>query len=173
MIGAKDALLDRIRDLRIVAPGLVKTRYHGDLHLGQVLRAQNDFVIIDFEGEPGRPIEERRAKHSPLRDVAGMIRSLNYAGHAMLDRISGVKTDTASMARALGEWESRSVEVFLGAYEQAAAGLVSIPADRAARRALVRLFEIEKALYELRYELNQRPDWVLLPVRGLLSMASE
>jgi maltose alpha-D-glucosyltransferase/alpha-amylase len=173
LIGAKDALVARIRALSIVAPGLVKTRHHGDLHLGQVLRAQNDFVIIDFEGEPGRPIEERRAKHSPLRDVAGMIRSLNYAAHATLDRIGSVKTDASSTAKALGEWEGRAIEVFLGAYEQAAAGLASIPADRTARRALLRLFEIEKALYELRYELNQRPDWVLLPVRGLLSMAVE
>ena len=78
-----------------------------------------------------------------------------------------------TLAAALGEWEARATETFLGAYEEAAGDLVSIPADRAAMRALVRLFEIEKALYELRYELNQRPDWVLLPVRGLLSMTSE
>jgi len=173
LLGAKDALVARVRGLQLHAPGLAKTRYHGDLHLGQVLLAQNDFILIDFEGEPGRTLEERRAKHSPLRDVAGMIRSLNYAAHATLERLGGAKADAAPLANALGAWEGRAIDVFLRAYDEAAGDLTSIPADRAVRRALVRLFEIEKALYELRYELHQRPDWALLPVRGLLSMTND
>jgi maltose alpha-D-glucosyltransferase / alpha-amylase len=170
LLGARERLIDRVRGLRLIAPGLVKTRYHGDLHLGQVLLTQNDFVIIDFEGEPGRPIEERRRKHSPLRDVAGMLRSLNYAANATLARLVGAKADAVPLAAALGDWERRASAVFLDTYEEAAGDLASIPSDLAVRRELLDMFTIEKALYELRYELAQRPDWVLLPVRGLLGM---
>ena len=170
LLGAKGALVERIQSLALAAPGMAKTRYHGDLHLGQVLLAQNDFVIIDFEGEPGRPIEERRAKHCPLRDVAGMIRSLDYAAHATLNKLGGAKADAAPLATALAEWRERASEIFLRSYDEAAGDLVSIPAGLGARRAMLRLFEIEKALYELRYEINQRPDWVSLPLRGLLVM---
>jgi maltose alpha-D-glucosyltransferase/alpha-amylase len=155
------------------SPGLAKTRYHGDLHLGQVLLAQNDFIIIDFEGEPGRSVEERRRKHSPLRDVAGMMRSLNYAAHATLSKLADVKTDRGTLATALGEWERLSTATFLDAYDRAAVGLVSIPSDLSIRREMIRLFTIEKALYELRYELANRPEWVQLPIRGLLAMVPE
>ena len=170
LLGLREALSRTIGAVPLEADGLVRTRYHGDLHLGQVLLTQNDFVIIDFEGEPGRPIEERRQKHSPLRDVAGMLRSISYAAQATLARFSDAQGDTAALAAGVAGWERLAVNAFLAAYEEAAAGLEAIPAAAPARRAMVALFEIEKALYELRYELANRPDWVLLPVRGLLAM---
>jgi maltose alpha-D-glucosyltransferase/alpha-amylase len=170
LIDAREALQDRVRGLGLDSPGLAKTRYHGDLHLGQVLLAQNDFVIIDFEGEPGRSIEERRCKHSPLRDVAGMVRSLDYAAHSTLARLAAGRADAAALAGPLVEWERSAQESFLRAYDEAAGELPSLPADPAVRRNLIDLFAIEKALYEVRYELEQRPEWVLLPVRGLLSL---
>jgi maltose alpha-D-glucosyltransferase/alpha-amylase len=172
LLAARAALLGRLRGLRLDAPGLAKTRYHGDLHLGQVLVAQNDFVIIDFEGEPGRPIEERRRKHSPLRDVSGMLRSFNYAAQASLASLADAQGDPTALAAALRDWERLAVAAFLDAYDEAAAGLASIPSDRRVRREMISMFAIEKALYELRYELDHRPDWVLLPVRGLLAMVS-
>ena len=126
----------------------VKTRTHGDYHLGQVLWTGTDFVIIDFEGEPSRTLAERRAKRSPLRDVAGMLRSFHYAAYA------AGGGDTAE------QWVERSQVVFLDAWKQAApelhAGLGLLP-----------LFIEEKALYELAYEMNNRPDWIGIPLRAL------
>jgi maltose alpha-D-glucosyltransferase/alpha-amylase len=138
----------------------LKTRHHGDYHLGQVLIANNDFVIIDFEGEPSRPLAEARRKHSALRDVAGMLRSFSYAKWSA--RAQAEAKDSA----ALDAWEADVRRAFLAAYAEAtkASGLYSSFADVA---GLLRLFELEKVLYELRYEINNRPNWIHVPLSGL------
>jgi maltose alpha-D-glucosyltransferase/alpha-amylase len=148
----------------------VKIRYHGDYHLGQVLLASNDFVIVDFEGEPARPLTERRQKHSPLRDVAGMLRSFNYAACAALLRIGTERPEDYARLEPLGaQWESEVRKIFLHAYQESAgSGTLFRSFDEA--RGLLELFELEKALYELRYELNNRPDWVCVPLRGILTL---
>jgi maltose alpha-D-glucosyltransferase/alpha-amylase len=138
----------------------LRTRHHGDYHLGQVLVANNDFYVIDFEGEPSRPLEEARRKHSPLRDVAGMLRSFSYA------KWSATKTN------ALDKWEGETRSAFLSAYEAGTqgSGLFESCDDV---RGLLRLFELEKVLYELRYEFNNRPDWQQVPLAGILGMLEE
>ncbi len=168
LLGAKRRLYDRIASLMPPAVAAFKTRYHGDYHLGQVLLAGNDFVIVDFEGEPARPLAERRAKHSPLRDVAGMLRSFNYAAYAVLKRIPVVEPhQTELLTLLLKSWERLAKEAFLAAYRQATQGCPSVPQRPEHADALIALFVIEKALYELRYELVNRPDWVDIPLHGL------
>jgi maltose alpha-D-glucosyltransferase / alpha-amylase len=169
LLARRELLARRIRETAAatVAAG-VKIRRHGDFHLGQVLLKRNDFVIIDFEGEPGRPLAERRGKHSPLTDVAGMLRSFEYARLTALDRFpSATPEDSARWEVLLGDWERQAREAFLAGYDETAraAGLYVRFEDAA---PLLQLFEIEKALYEVRYELGNRPDWVSTPVRSLL-----
>jgi maltose alpha-D-glucosyltransferase/alpha-amylase len=173
LLGARAVLMERIRGMSLTADGLLKTRYHGDLHLGQVLMVQNDFVLIDFEGEPARPIDERRGKHSPLRDVAGVLRSFSYAAHAALIRALAQQPDKrASHVAALTGWERAARAAFMSAYSEASAGLPSRPADELAMRRLLELFITEKALYELRYEMDNRPDWIPIPLAALRQLAS-
>ncbi len=139
----------------------MKTRTHGDYHLGKVLDTGEDFVIIDFEGEPSRSLDERRAKHPPLRDVAGMLRSFHYAAHA------GRKSDAKVTVGQAEHWARRSQQVFLTAWRAAIAeSFIETPNDA----ELLRLFLLEKALYEILYELNSRPDWLDIPLRGLLAL---
>jgi len=154
----------------LVAGGL-KIRHHGDYHLGQVLLKRNDFVIVDFEGEPARPLEERRAKHSPLRDVSGMFRSFTYARHASLRQCSLTSSeDCAKWDPHLEQWENETREMFLRVYDGIArsAGLYT---SLEHLQPLLALFEIEKALYELRYELRNRPDWASIPLRSLIAFS--
>jgi maltose alpha-D-glucosyltransferase/alpha-amylase len=143
-------------------PGL-RARHHGDYHLGQVLIANNDFVIIDFEGEPSRPLAETRRKHSPLRDVAGMLRSFSYAKWSAQARAE------AKDASPLEAWETDVRRAFLAAYAEATkqSGLYASFEDVA---GLLQLFELEKVLYELRYEINNRPNWIHVPLAGVLGM---
>ncbi|MGF1615185.1 MAG: putative maltokinase [Gammaproteobacteria bacterium] len=149
----------------------VKTRYHGDLHLGQVLVVQNDFVIIDFEGEPMRSFAERRDKHSALRDVAGMLRSYNYVAFAALYRVTAEQPDDFGRlephARAFG---ALAVEAFMAGYQDAIQDCPVMPADASVARHLLTLFMLEKAFYELRYEIQHRPSWVGVPVNGILAL---
>ena len=157
--------------------GFQKTRFHGDLHLGQVLVAQDDFILVDFEGEPERALEQRREKSSVLRDVAGMLRSFSYAAHAAgRQAVAGQSQGGAStegVARALADWERDASHHFLEGYMKGAAGLASIPGDENAVAQLLRLFLIEKAAYEVRYEIANRPDWVEIPLRGLLDLVNK
>ena len=174
LLAARSVLCERVRALRCEVAGLAKTRYHGDLHLGQVLLAQNDFIIIDFEGEPARPIDERRRKHSPLRDVAGMLRSFSYAAHAALHPPEQGHEGGATAAEALRAWEHSAAQSFVKGYRDASTGLISVPSDAASLQAMLDLFTFEKALYELRYEMDNRPEWISIPLRGLIgSMAHE
>jgi maltose alpha-D-glucosyltransferase/alpha-amylase len=148
----------------------MKIRHHGDYHLGQVLRTQDDsFVVIDFEGEPLRPLQERRAKHCPLRDVAGMLRSLSYAAAvAKIKRRQAGHEVAEDLAKT---WEKASQKAFLDAYKPPPkpADVEILPASPQAVEALIELFVVEKACYELCYELNHRPEWVSVPLAELLA----
>ncbi len=151
-----------------------KIRYHGNYHLAQVLLAQNDFIIIDFEGEPARPLSERRLKHSPLRDVAGMLRSFDYAAYAALMRLTSEHPgDYERLETPVREWERLTVQAFLAGYHDAIRGCVAYPADAGHARGLIELFMLERAFYELRYELHYRPDWVGIPLKGILTLVNQ
>ena len=152
---------------RMAAEGK-RIRHHGDYHLGQVLLSSNDFYIIDFEGEPARPLAERRRKHSPLRDVAGMVRSIDYAGSSALLRHRATGHGDPEQARAVVEqWKQESLDTFLAAYAATVSG-AALYGDWQQAQALLELFILEKTLYEIRYELAHRPDWVEIPLRGLV-----
>ncbi|MGH8286515.1 MAG: maltose alpha-D-glucosyltransferase [Steroidobacteraceae bacterium] len=171
LLARRDALLARIdtsvpRELQAL-----KTRHHGDLHLGQVLLQRNDVVFVDFEGEPARPLAERRARHSSLRDVAGMLRSFTYARHAALRRVpSEPGDDRVRWADLLAGWERETRATFLASYDEIAR-TASLYESLEASQGLVMLFELEKALYELRYEHANRPDWIAIPLASLLEAA--
>ena len=159
---------------RIAAGGVLenegrKIRIHGDYHLGQVLLTRNDFVIVDFEGEPGREFSERRAKQSPLRDVAGMLRSFDYARAVALRQAAHTPEEAGPMAEPARAWEAASRAAFLQSYRDTLAGTPLAVSDQAL--SLLALFELQKALYELRYELENRPDWVGIPLAGILALA--
>jgi maltose alpha-D-glucosyltransferase/alpha-amylase len=151
----------------------VKTRVHGDLHLGQVLVSGGDLVLIDFEGEPARRLAERKAKRSPLVDVAGILRSLHYASVAA----GRTKTDGAPPGDALREtaeaWHLAARRAFLAAYSDAAAARTVLPRDVRAREALLRFYLLEKCVYELHYELGSRPEWAIIPALGLERIVQE
>ncbi|KIQ25718.1 alpha-amylase [Variovorax paradoxus] len=158
LLAAADALQAGIAARHPVEGAGVKTRYHGDFHLGQVLVKDNDFVIIDFEGEPARTFEERRTKSSPLRDVAGMLRSFNYARWSALRRVAQSTDEAERLAAPAIAWERATRDAFLAGYGDAV------------DTELLALFELEKALYELRYELNNRTDWAQVPLHGVLAL---
>jgi maltose alpha-D-glucosyltransferase/alpha-amylase len=144
-----------------------RIRIHGDYHLGQVLKTGNDFVVIDFEGEPARSLRERRLKRFAMKDVAGMLRSFDYAAHAAL---FDVAPDSAELWGWAELWVSEVSEAFLRQYLETAAGGVFLPAERGETELLLSTFLLEKALYELRYELNNRPTWTPIPIGGLLAL---
>jgi maltose alpha-D-glucosyltransferase/alpha-amylase len=151
---------------------LVKTRHHGDLHLGQVLLARNDFVIIDFEGEPARPLAERRIKHTPLRDVAGILRSFDYAARTTMLRCTQAQPEQReAIAAAVRGWREAAAAAFLRGYRRATAEVPSVPADPGVMEDFLILFVLEKMLYELRYELDNRPDWAAIPLAALADLA--
>jgi len=177
----RPAIEDRLRSFGTGgADGGGRIRIHGDYHLGQVLRAGGDFVIIDFEGEPARPLAERRAKQSPLQDVAGMLRSFHYASvKGMRDwfAASGTETNGACDAPAVADWQSRASfwkdavsRRFLNAYLATADTGRFLPGSAAGARNLLDAYLLSKAVYELGYELNNRPDWVIIPLSGILDI---
>jgi maltose alpha-D-glucosyltransferase/alpha-amylase len=170
LIAARPRLLEQIETAASTGLEATKIRYHGDYHLAQVLLRENDFIITDFEGEPTRSLAERRTKHSPLRDVAGMLRSFNYVRYAGLQRVgTNQPKEYAQLQPDAAAWEKDVRETFLSAYFEAASGrkLFGSPDEV---QGLLRVFELEKALYELRYELGNRVDWVYIPLRGLLAL---
>lgn len=165
------AVLGEIDNLTTLPEGFYKTRHHGDFHLGQVLVAGKDAVILDFEGEPLRSLAERRAKHCVLRDVAGVLRSLSYAGATLLRHLP----DSASPVEraAAAQWQKDSSDAFVSAYFDAAHGIKSLPSTRTDADVLLRFFVLEKALYEIAYELANRPGWVDIPLQGVVSIFSQ
>ncbi len=168
VLAAEKRILDCFRSIAEKKFSATKIRYHGDYHLGQVLYTGNDFVIIDFEGEPARPLTERRLKRSPIRDIAGMIRSFHYATYHMLLKQSSLRSDDIAL---LEPWTSvwhRAVSgIFLNSYLRAAGNASFVPQSRAELETMLRVFLLEKAVYELGYEINNRPDWVMIPLRGI------
>lgn len=150
----------------------VRTRYHGDYHLGQVLVIENDFVITDLEGEPARGLTERRAKSTPLKDVASMLRSFAYAKAVTRQTLLAKGTrDLAVIDELLAAWQTEVERAFFDAYRQAMAECAAFPAGRGDAERLVRLAVLQRLLYEVRYELDHRPDWAAVPLedlRGLL-----
>ena len=153
-----------------------RIRIHGDYHLGQTLRTDSDFVLLDFEGEPARLLAERRQKQSPLKDVAGMIRSLSYAAHSGLNEFRAAHPDRAqgtafdSITAWAVFWQDSAASEFLRAYRKTVAGNpFLLPAPQQAQ-ALLATYLLEKALYELLYELNNRPAWLRIPLAGILAL---
>jgi maltose alpha-D-glucosyltransferase / alpha-amylase len=148
----------------------VRIRCHGNLHLGQVLHADGDLVIIDFDGEPGRPVYERRLKRSPLHDVATMVRSFHYAGHAALGQPGGLAPARRDMSREIGwvrAWQSAAAAVFVDSYRRAIAGSGLLPDDAADARVLFKAYLIERTLYEIGFELNRESRWIRAPLCDL------
>jgi len=148
-----------------------KIRCHGDFHLNQVLWTDNDFVILDFEGEPARALSERRSKQSPLRDVAGMLRSFHYAAYTGLMAYAEDRPkDFESLAPWARFWTVWACTAFLESYQKTVKGIGFYPTMASDVEKLIDLFLWEKVLYELNYELNSRPDWVRIPLEGILSL---
>ncbi|MCW3064515.1 MAG: hypothetical protein JWN32_1687 [Solirubrobacterales bacterium] len=161
--GRGEEVREKLRELSHVAAGGKIIRTHGDYHLGQTLLAGEQWMVLDFEGEPGRPLPERRRKRSPLRDVAGMLRSFAYVASAGT-LLRGTATPEG--------WEAAAREEFLAGYFEHVDPALLPPGDPATQ-TLLRIFELEKAVYELRYELNNRPDWVEIPVEGIARLLAE
>jgi maltose alpha-D-glucosyltransferase / alpha-amylase len=167
----RESLLARIDAVTAASAQGVKIRHHGDFHLGQVLLKRNDWVIADFEGEPARPLAARREKSSPLRDVAGMLRSFTYARSVAMQRCKlESREDCAKWQPLLLAWERETRSQFLSAYRQTVQDSQLFPSFEEVR-PLLELFELEKTLYELRYELRNRPDWAGIPLSTLLELA--
>ena len=148
-----------------------RIRIHGDYHLGQTLRSRSDFLLVDFEGEPARTLEERRQKQSPLRDVAGMLRSFSYAAQAALQRATQRRPDTVEALRPWAMlWENASSAAYLTGYAEAVKAKAELMPKAEQGRILLAALLLEKAFYELLYELNNRPAWLSIPLAGLLGL---
>lgn len=166
------AIDDKIRDLSRLGAGTVLIRIHGDLHLGQILIAQDDAYFIDFEGEPAKTLDERRTKASPLRDVAGVLRSFNYAAELSTE-IFGDHSPVAEPKRLLAKLETAMVDAFLEQYFATENRLTGEWQNKEQREALTALFTLEKAIAEINYEAGNRPDWIAVPLHGLVKAITE
>jgi maltose alpha-D-glucosyltransferase / alpha-amylase len=169
LLRRRRAIETLIRRLATIEPRGLKSRIHGDFHLGQVLIAQTDIMIIDFEGEPRRNLAERRALSSPMRDVAGMLRSFDYAAFAAIDHVRALGIVRSDVEAVAWQWRDRSVSRFLGGYGKAR----DIDAAGLGDDNLLKLFVLQKALYEIGYEAANRPSWLATPVRGVLALLEE
>jgi maltose alpha-D-glucosyltransferase/alpha-amylase len=169
LLGNREALTGALRALARSGEGALMTRIHGDFHLGQVLVASGDAYIIDFEGEPARPLEERRRKFSPLRDVAGLLRSIDYASATTLDpkNVIAARLSPGRRQRLMTRLREGAEKAFLEGYREATTGLVSLD-----NKELLDFFVIEKAAYEVNYEAANRPNWLGIPVMGLARVAA-
>jgi maltose alpha-D-glucosyltransferase/alpha-amylase len=175
VLSRRKALLDQLRSLPAIGRdgggSGWKTRVHGDYHLGQVLRVKEDFVILDFEGEPARSLQERRTKQSPLKDVAGMLRSYSYAAFAALMKyITRRPEDFAQLEPWARLWQTVVSAEFLDSYRKTIGDSQIMPASPQAFEQLLQAYILDKAFYELVYELNNRPTWVSIPLNGILSL---
>jgi len=170
LAGQEAAVMARFQALLNQPVKAHRIRIHGDFHLGQVLKTGSDFVIIDFEGEPARSLRERRLKRFAMKDVAGMVRSFDYAAHAAVFDLAPDDPELRAWAKA---WVEAVADAFFRQYLETAAGGVFLPTDRGEIEVLLSTFLLEKALYELRYELNNRPTWAPIPIGGLLALLQE
>ncbi len=171
IVGLEPEIQRRFRRLLEHKISAERIRCHGDFHLGQVLYTGRDFVVIDFEGEPAHPLSERRIKRSPLRDVAGMLRSFHYAAYAGLFGMGGARPEEpAALEPWIRLWYLWVSAAFLRSYLEAADGASFLPSAREDLGLLLDVFLLEKAVYEIGYELNNRPEWLGIPVRGVLEL---
>jgi len=171
LLGLRSILLERLQSIASLTPAGALSRIHGDYHLGQVLIAQNDVVVIDFEGEPQRSLPERRTKTTPMRDVAGMVRSLDYAA-AMAVLHYGERNGASlpAIEERMRTWRDSATTAFLDAYRTTMAGCRTYPDDPKLAYALLEHFLLQKVIYETGYELANRPDWVTVPLRGAIEI---
>ncbi|HEX6105795.1 MAG TPA: maltose alpha-D-glucosyltransferase [Gemmatimonadales bacterium] len=168
VLGLEESLLRQVRGVLERRLAAMRIRIHGDYHLGQVLFTGKDFVILDFEGEPSRSLSERRFKRSPLRDVAGMTRSFEYAAVYALRHGPRRVEDVPALLPWARLWSRWASAAFLGGYLETAADARFLPRDHAELHAMLEFYELDKTVYELRYELNNRPDWVGIPLEAVL-----
>jgi maltose alpha-D-glucosyltransferase/alpha-amylase len=166
-LAAEKEILAREKRLLDRKTNAAKIRIHGDYHLGQILYTGKDFVILDFEGEPARALSERKLKRSPLRDVAGMMRSFQYAAYSALWQPAMRTEDVPFLERWADLWYRQMSSVFLQSYLQTTAGAIFVPQNSDDLQILLEAYLLDKAVYEIGYELNNRPDWVVIPIRGI------
>jgi maltose alpha-D-glucosyltransferase/alpha-amylase len=167
VLGTEKEILAREKRLLDRKANAAKIRIHGDYHLGQVLYTGKDFVILDFEGEPARPLSERKLKRSALRDVAGMMRSFQYAAYSALWQPAMRTEDVPFLERWADIWYRQMSSTFLQKYLQTIATADFVPRNSADLQILLEAYLLDKAVYEIGYELNNRPDWVVIPIRGI------
>lgn len=171
LLSMRSQVLEQFKQIYHHKISTLKIRTHGDYHLGQVLYTGRDFNIIDFEGEPARAFSERRIRRSPLRDVAGMIRSFHYAAYAALfDMQLSNQRKEESLENWAEVWYRQNASLYLKAYLQDMQGSGLVPDNEGDLRILLQTYLLEKAVYELGYELNNRPDWLMIPIRGIQSI---
>src|SRR5581483_3604732 len=171
VLGRRRQILDRLQHLQTDSIDGQRIRIHGDYHLGQVLRVKSDYFILDFEGEPARPLPERRSKQSALKDVAGMLRSFSYGAQATLLNWTARRGEDVSRLEPWARlWERSTSASFLRGYREATKGELFLPARLADFRKLLAAFRLSKALYEVLYELQNRPAWIRIPLAGVLSL---
>jgi maltose alpha-D-glucosyltransferase/alpha-amylase len=167
VLAAEKEILAREKRLLDRRTNAAKIRIHGDYHLGQLVYTGKDFVILDFEGEPARPLSDRKMKRSALRDVAGMIRSFQYAAYAALWQPAMRKEDVPFLERWADLWYRQTSSLFLQSYLNTTSGARFIPEDSDDLQVMLEAYLLDKAVYEIGYELNNRPSWVLIPIRGI------
>jgi maltose alpha-D-glucosyltransferase/alpha-amylase len=174
LLAHRETLHERLNALLPPDIDGLNIRHHGDFHLGQILIVKDDIFIIDFEGEPRRALNERRRKAPAARDVAGLIRSIDYSATAALERALRVAADEQGrLGAALAEWRDRSTAAFLAAYREIMTNQSLWPADPQAAEQLLNFFLLEKAFYEIEYELAHRPEWLRVPLTGMLRILSQ
>ncbi|MBU0724578.1 MAG: maltose alpha-D-glucosyltransferase [Alphaproteobacteria bacterium] len=179
LVKSRPTIEKTLKAIRALKPSGMKSRLHGDYHLGQALIVQQDVFLIDFEGEPRRGLEERRAKSSPLRDVAGMLRSFDYLARTASARLrerfpdlTGAEGDSPVDRLAL-EWRATAAADFLDGYSAGLGDAPNQPATEQSRKALLTLFLLQKVFYEIGYEAANRPDWISIPLQGALDLLQE
>lgn len=173
LLAMKEEILSVLKLIYRRKIDVTKIRIHGDYHLGQVLFTGKDFIILDFEGEPAKSYSERRLKYSPLRDVAGMIESLRYAAYGSLFLDNLIRDEDINKLLLYAEqWYHYMSGFFMQAYLERVKGAKFIPKEKEDLGILLQTFLLQKAIYELNYELNNRPDWVLVPMRGIKAIMS-
>jgi maltose alpha-D-glucosyltransferase/alpha-amylase len=173
VLARRDDILARIERVGHMAPSGMASRVHGDFHLGQVLVAQGDLAIIDFEGEPSRDLAERQAKSSALRDVAGMLRSFDYALWTALDRRVEAGADADQTMAQVRDWRAMTSGSFLKAWRETVGDAPIRPSDHAFEAALLDLYLLRKCAYEVDYERNFRPAWLDVPLKGMLQVLED
>jgi maltose alpha-D-glucosyltransferase/alpha-amylase len=174
LLGSRARILDQVRTLLPPTVQALKIRHHGDFHLGQVLFAKDDAYILDFEGEPQRDLADRRHKAPAARDIAGMVRSIDYAASAAFERaLEAWPDEHTRLLQALEDFGRKSIAAFMSSYREALTHPQLWPSDPADSDRLLDFFVLEKAFYEINYELANRPNWLRVPLMGLQRILSQ